>query len=66
MTPDTKSEGMTNDGPSSSDAMRGGAGRPYLAPKLERYGDMRFITRAVGKNGNSDGGGAKADNKTRA
>lgn len=52
----------------SDEAMNGAIqhkNRPkYSSPKLVEYGALREITLAVGKNGNSDGGGTGANNKT--
>ena len=54
-----------------SDDAVSGALRPknqpeYSAPKLIGYGALREITLAVGKNGNTDGGGTTSSNKTHA
>lgn len=48
-----------------TDVMRQGKRAAYSAPKLVEYGALREITLSVGTTGNSDGGGTKADNKTR-
>jgi hypothetical protein len=41
--------------------------KPYRAPVLVRWGTLRDITQAVGRSGNSDGGGNnQGRSKTRA
>ena len=40
--------------------------KTYASPVLTIYGNIRVMTQSVGFNGNTDGGGAKAANKTRA
>jgi hypothetical protein len=39
--------------------------KPYSPPALCVYGDLTRITEVVGMTGANDGGGPKADNKTR-
>lgn len=39
----------------SNDTTRVGMRKPYVAPTLERYGDIQAITKNVGMTGNSDG-----------
>ena len=39
--------------------------RPYETPRLEVYGDIREIAKAVGSTGAGDGGGHLGPNKTR-
>ena len=45
-----------SDGLSPSDDISVGSGKPYAAPRLERYGDVRAITNSVGNMGNADNG----------
>lgn len=39
-----------------TDRKEGRKKRPYKRPKVERYGDVRALTRAVGNKGTDDGG----------
>ena len=39
--------------------------RSYSAPEIQVHGDVRAVTRAVGKTGGIDGGKATAMEKTR-
>lgn len=39
--------------------------KPYETPRLEVYGDIREIAKAVGTTGAGDGGGHVGPNKTR-
>jgi hypothetical protein len=56
MTPNSERDRATSDGLSSIDGMPVGARKHYASPTLQRYGDLKAMTRAVGKTGNSDGG----------
>ena len=38
--------------------------KPYRKPVLQKYGDIRSITRTIGMMGATDGGGPKSNNKT--
>jgi hypothetical protein len=39
--------------------------RPYVAPVLQRWGTLRDLTMAVGRNGKSDGGKQSGKKNTR-
>lgn len=41
---------------------RSKAKKPYSAPKLTVYGDIREVTQAVGKRGQKDGGAGMGQN----
>jgi len=48
----------------SNDTMSASTGKPYIAPKLKLYGDVRAITAAVGGSGSKDVGGMGSNQKT--
>ena len=51
---------MTSDQPSNKNNQTERQGKPYAAPKLVHYGNIREITRAVGGTvGKNDGGSGK-------
>lgn len=51
---------MISDQPSTKNDRNERRGKPYTAPKLVQYGNIREITRATGgMSGMNDGGGGK-------
>lgn len=61
---ETERERTTSGDLRPDETVGGGAGKPYIAPRLERYGDVRAITNAVGNMGNNDTGGSGSMKRT--